>query len=458
VARRALLFGAVWAALLAAPALASAQLEMSFVSGTVRVWTTGPDADDVATIATSPGKVEVTNAPTDAVLSTLGGICVADGTHKVTCTSPGIERYDAIGGGGKDRLTVTGSLPGSLDGREGDDTLTGGAGTEAVIGGDGSDAMFAGPGDDRLDPDANPGTGEGNEVAEGGSGDDVFVVSHGEGGGDRYVGGTGTDKLVTIGLTGLDAVTANLASGALTKPTAPVETDTMREIEDIVTPWGPDSVTGSSGPDEIETALDRFVMTASPGVFPPLDGADTVDPGAGVDRVRTFAGNDRINSSDGFADFVDCGPGTDTVTGDAFDALVDCEAKTITTAGRDLRAPRCRISGVKSTVSSKAFFRGFNIRVGCDEAAGLLVQAVVRVRRSGRIRTAAAGELIVAEASRRLAGGTRRIKLRGSKRMRRSLGNRFTVRLRVEGTDAAKNRGTVTKRLKIRPAKRKRGR
>jgi hypothetical protein len=54
-------------------------------------------------------------------------------------------------------------------------------------------------------------------------------------------------------------------------------------------------------------------------------GNDNVDPGGGVDQVFAGDGADTITSRDGVADLVDCGAGTDTVTADRVDVLVDCE-------------------------------------------------------------------------------------------------------------------------------------
>jgi Ca2+-binding RTX toxin-like protein len=56
------------------------------------------------------------------------------------------------------------------------------------------------------------------------------------------------------------------------------------------------------------------------------DGADTLVPGAGDDYVIADAGDDLVDARDGEAEqFLDCGPGDDTVWADPQDVVVNCE-------------------------------------------------------------------------------------------------------------------------------------
>ncbi|MFL6060634.1 MAG: cadherin domain-containing protein [Marmoricola sp.] len=66
--------------------------------------------------------------------------------------------------------------------------------------------------------------------------------------------------------------------------------------------------------------------TAARNVILGLGGNDRIFPRSGADVVCGGAGNDVINSYDGYADRISCGPGTDTVTADYKDAVSrDCE-------------------------------------------------------------------------------------------------------------------------------------
>jgi Ca2+-binding RTX toxin-like protein len=414
------------------------------------------------TVATSPTVVVVTNTDATAMTSSDPVECVVtDAGHKVTCTAPGANPYASyrlMGADGNDILTVTGPLPGNLTGRGGGDTMSGGDGFDAMQGGDGSDFMSGNAGDDQLTADQGT-VPSPNELADGGPGNDILVANTGNGGGDRYVGGPGTDRLIALaGPDGTSPLSVDLAAGVLSAATPAPESHSVSGVEDVITSQGGDTVTGDSGSNVIDTSL-NFLVSLGGGSAPPADQGDTVNPGAGVDSVYTGDGNDTINSNDGFGDSIRCGPGTDTVVADPLDTLLDCESVTVVQGpGPDVQAPRCTLSGVQPTVTTKSFFGGFNLKVACDESARLLVQVVARVKRAGQVTTSAVGELVLAEATRAAGTGARTLRLKGSKRFKRSLGKRFTVRLRVESTDAAGNRSVTTKKLVVKPPKPKRRR
>jgi Ca2+-binding RTX toxin-like protein len=374
----------------------------------------------------------------------------------VTCSAGGYTAYHFSGGSLDDNVTATSSLPGSMEGGAGNDTLIGGDGNDALQGEDGVDTLIGNGGNDQLTPDN--GTGAAHELADGGPGDDIIVAVASNGPDERYFGGPGIDRLITFGgATGTDPLAVNMAAGTLGEPSLPSQSNTISGFEDVTTSQAGDSITGDAGSNLIESSLDFFLSLGSVGVPLPPDGGDTIDPGPGVDIVTSGAGDDNIDSNDGFGDSIRCGPGNDTVHADAFDSLTDCENVTVAqtpAAAHDVQAPRCRISSGK-TVAAKAFFGGFKLKVSCDEPAGLLVQAVAPLRSAGRLVTSTVGELVLAEAKVSPGSGTRTVRLRGSKRFRRSLGRSFTVRLRVEGTDSSGNRGLITKKVRVAPAKKK---
>jgi hypothetical protein len=98
-----------------------------------------------------------------------------------------------LGGNGDDNLVGGGA--GTLSGDNGDDTLAGGPGAETLLGGNGNDTI-----------DGN----KGNDVAEMGNGDDTFVWDPGDGS-DTVEGQNGTDTMAFNGANAAEHVdlTAN---------------------------------------------------------------------------------------------------------------------------------------------------------------------------------------------------------------------------------------------------------
>lgn len=143
----------------------------------------------------------------------------------------------------------------TLNGRRGDDVLEGLGGRDTLNGFRGDDALYGGNGNDRLDGGAGRDMlfgGKGKDRLEGGEDADRLA---GQNGNDRLLGGTGADRLdggkgndVLLGGAGNDRLIGGL---------------------------GNDALTGGAG-------ADRFVF------------ADDF----GTDRIRDFAGNDKIDLSD----------------------------------------------------------------------------------------------------------------------------------------------------------------
>ena len=111
---------------------------------------------------------------------------------------------------------VTGSIPTTLDGGDGDDSIAGGRGVETLLGGDGNDSL-----------DGNGG----NDVAFMGSGDDTFVWDPGDGS-DVVEGQDGSDTMLFNGAGAAEQVDLSANGrrlrffrnpGAITMDTAGVE-------------------------------------------------------------------------------------------------------------------------------------------------------------------------------------------------------------------------------------------
>ena len=141
--------------------------------------------------------------------------------------------------------TFTDSIPTTIAGGAGDDSLIGGGGAETFDGGKGNDIVAG---------------GRGNDTAYLGDGNDVFSWDPGEGS-DVIDGQGGSDRMLFNGGAGADTVTMTANFGRLTFFRNPgnvtMDTDNV-EIVDFNALGGPDSVTVSdlTGTDVEQTNLD----------------------------------------------------------------------------------------------------------------------------------------------------------------------------------------------------------
>jgi Domain of unknown function (DUF4394)/Calx-beta domain len=113
----------------------------------------------------------------------------------------------------------------------------------------------------------------------------------------------------------------------------------------------------------------------------------------------------------------------------------------------DRTRPGVKVAGVPKRMRRKAFLKGLRVRVTVDEPATLELTLDAKARRVVLAR-AAAFNLTLAHASRRLGTGTRRIKLKPARKLV-GKARRFRARVKVVATDAAGNRRTVTRTLRV---------
>lgn len=88
------------------------------------------------------------------------------------------------------------------------------------------------------------------------------------------------------------------------------------------------------------------------------------------------------------------------------------------------------------------------VRTVCGEPVSLRVTLTTKVRLVARVSAAAAGELLLAERSLRRLAPARTMRLVIPTRLRRTLGRRAVLRLRIEATDASLNRRVTTTRIR----------
>lgn len=186
------------------------------------------------------------------------------------------------------------------------------------------------------------------------------------------------------------------------------------------------------------------------------DACDGDDDGDGLsDAVEATIGtNPRAGDSDldGRADGADACPTRASASADGCPPAPDPGPNEPPPAdpgpAPDRLPPRFAISGTPATTTRAALLRrGVSGTLTPNEPVRFDVQLLASLR---RIRAATAGDLVLAQTSITLAGGARTFAVRVPKRLRGAVGRRATLRLRVTAIDAAGNRTTRTRRIKVR--------
>jgi hypothetical protein len=218
---------------------------------------------------------------------TVGAGCLAG--PPITC--PGATSGEFVFGNRADAFRSFSSIPYTIDGNGGPDSIRAAGQWNFVHGGDGRDSIWE--------------NGNANGTVNGDDGDDriySFEASstlHGDAGDDLVVSGQGTSRGRLHGDDGSDEIVARDGGGTATGGGG---ADTM-VLDGALIPraW---TVDGGSGPDTIRTGTGQDAVTGG-------DGNDTID----------------VSGDLGSADTVTCGNGRDdTVYADDDDAVAgDCE-------------------------------------------------------------------------------------------------------------------------------------
>ena len=270
----------------------------------------GTAADDTA---------KVTATSTSGVLTytvTLNGVAFAPTFTSVTGVS--IARIMMDGGAGNDKLEVDNSvsLPASLTGGDGNDTLIGSSGNDTLAGGAGNDSLTGNGGNDSLTG------GDGDDTLLGGDGNDTLSGGFGA---DSIDGGAGTDTLTYAGESRTKGVSVSLAkkteNGSSEDAPASGGTaagDAILNVENLTgTDFG-DTLIGSKAANTISGGDGNDSIDGGAG-------DDSIDGGAGDDTLTGGAGNDTVTGSDG-NDLIYGGKGADSLTGGAGNDSIHGEA------------------------------------------------------------------------------------------------------------------------------------
>jgi Ca2+-binding RTX toxin-like protein len=196
----------------------------------------------------------------------------------------------------------------NVSGGDGQDRIEGGGGNDVLAGLIGSDPLDGGSGEDvlsgGLDGD-NLSGGDGNDTLNGDEADDVLDGGLGS---DTLRGGAGSDKVLYAART-FD-VTVSLDRRRNDGRRA--ENDLVgSDVENAVGGDGNDTLIGNNGPNTLEGGA----------------GDDHIVGRGGQDTLEDGLGDDGIQSQDGAADGVSCGPGSDAALADkTVDQLNGCES------------------------------------------------------------------------------------------------------------------------------------
>ena len=220
----------------------------------------GGNGDDVFIVGDGDVFSEALGQGTDLILLRRDAISLI-GQHIENVTGDLAGQAFSITGNTLANVLTGGGLADTLNGSIGNDTLAGGAGNDNLMGGSGND---------RLD-----------------GGEDADTLSGGAGS-DNLIGGAGLDWASYAELTATQAITVNLATGAVTGAAG---TDVLSEVENVLGGAGNDSLLGN-------------------------DLANLLSGGAGIDRLNGGEGNDTLDGGDG-ADIMSGGNGDDVfIVGD----------------------------------------------------------------------------------------------------------------------------------------------
>ena len=253
-----------------------------------------------------------------------------DGTADESFSRADVTSISVEAGRGDDSIridesngTFTDTIPTTLDGGEGNDSLTGGAGASTLSGGSGDDQLIGGAGAERL----NGGDGtdridgnRGSDVAFMGDGDDTFVWDPGDGS-DTIEGQDGRDTMLFNGANVAEKfdLSANGSRLRFFRDVGNITMDTAGvERVDVAALGGADSATvGDLGGTDVDEVNADLAASGSGG-----DGAaDTVDVegtnGHDVVFVSGAGGSARVLGLAARVSVTNAEPANDALTVDA---------------------------------------------------------------------------------------------------------------------------------------------
>jgi hypothetical protein len=419
------------AALVCAPA-ASAAVTASFASSKLTL--TSDEAGDQIIVACVADKVLVNGANPPAPVGEL------------PC-SGGAKSLGSIlveGNGGDDRIDISGL---EADTGLGSSSVDGGAGNDEITGMNNPDVdittLIGGPDNDTL-------IGNGAEQMFGGGGDDRLVGLVPADG--KLDGEAGSDTAVVDLSTAPPPATAGFTFIPTTNGLV-FSTDTVSQA----VPWASIEILDLDLNDAPQTVDARKFSGRL--LLRTRDGADTIygtelgdqlDAGAGNDFIDGLGGADvllggpgfdRIQARDGTADSGDCGSDEDVLVADAIDTLIGCERIELP-AAPPVAAPPPDTKKPSLVLRKATLARKLRLAIACpkDELRCTGVLTLTGIGKVGKAKK----QLKLGTLSFSLVGGRSRtlaLELSDRKRERLDSLDNLRLRVRLDVSDAAGNRG-----------------
>src|SRR5215218_5415976 len=255
----------------------------------------------------------------------------------------------------------TDTIPTTLDGQDGNDSLAGGSGAERLLGGDGNDSIDGNGGDDLALLGAGDDTfvwdpGDGSDTVEGQDGTDTMLFNGANGGEQVDLSATGhrlrffrAQGTITMDTAGVEAVDFNALGGADTVTVNDLTgTDVKIVNTDLAATLGGNTgdrqidsvvVNATNGNDAVEAA-DRGTAVAVTGLAATMNITNT-DPANDALTINGRNGDDILDAAQLAADSMvltlDGGAGDDLlVGGDGNDALFGRDGDDILVGGPGL--------------------------------------------------------------------------------------------------------------------------
>jgi hypothetical protein len=120
---------------------------------------------------------------------------------------------------------------------------------------------------------------------------------------------------------------------------------------------------------------------------------------------------------------------------------------------RDSQAASLTLAGLPKSIAASRFRKGFSVTITPSEPVALDMTLRGGARKGA---LASAFELSLFERSLGLAAGAQTVKVKPAGRLLGELRKKFKVRLRIDATDAAGNRSTLVRAIRVKPSKRPR--
>ncbi len=393
----------------------------------VMIWNNG-DNNDTNDGGANNDETLITGAAADDILTVIqdGTTTRFDRTNlvpfNVQMVNGSVEKLSITPFGGNDTLATNGDVPIAMavDGGPGDDVMSTGAGADVLNGFDGNDTLSGQGGGDRIVGD------RGNDTMNGGAGDDTMVWNNGD------------NNDVMNGDDGVDRVETNLA-GAGDQAALKMENGRLRFDRLNLVPFNLSiaaetfELNGLGGDDSLTTTAD----VVTPLVIDAGAGNDTIQGGSASDSIDGGDGNDAIQVRENVADFVRGGPGADSATVDAVDAVA-ADVETV-----DRPQPPLKAGAPKLTLRVNVTRNVAALKLACPAGVSECKGTVTLRTAKGRVKT-------IGKANYSLnAGQSKTLKIKLAKNTAKlAKKKKLTVKARVTSSAGAAKTATLSLRFR----------